>query len=269
MLRRNYKKFYILVALIAAVVLLIFLNFWGWLDFPKYVFGKVIVPILKPFETAGRKTAGAFSVLFEIKNMVKENSELRQQNQELVQKLANLTEMAQENKILRQQLGVEPPIESKMIQAELIGYDPGNIGQYFLIGAGSDNGIKIDQGVIMPGGFLVGKVVETENNFSKILELVDSDSAVFALTQETRLGGVVRGDHGVGLILDMIPPEKEIKSQELVISSGLDGSIPKGLIIGQVENKISTESEVFQRFKIKPAVNYNDIETVFVILGNE
>jgi len=98
--------------------------------------------------------------------------------------------------------------------------------------------------------------------------LTDSDSAVFTLTQETRVGGVVRGDHGVGLILDMIPPEKEIKPQELVISSGLDGFIPNGLVIGEVENKISSESEVFQRFKIKPSINYNEIETVFIILGN-
>jgi cell shape-determining protein MreC len=67
----------------------------------------------------------------------------------------------------------------------------------------------------------------------------------------------------------MIPPEKEIIPQELIVSSGLDGSIPKGLVIGQVDTKISTESEVFQRFKIKPAFNYSEMETVFVVLGNK
>jgi len=166
-------------------------------------------------------------------------------------------------------LQLDLPLESKLVQADLIGFDPGNVGQYFLIGAGSDSGVKENQGVIMPGGFLIGKVNEVNDNFSKVMELTDSDSSIFVLTQETRVGGVVRGDHGVGLVLDMIPPEKEIKPQELIISSGLDGSIPKGLVIGQVDAKISAESDVFQRFKIKPAVNYNDIETVFVVLGNK
>jgi len=269
MRKRNYSKFYILGGLVAAIILLIFLNFFGWLEWPKKIFLKAAVPILKPFETAGRKTSGALSVLFNIKSVIQENSKLRQENQELILKISGLTEMAQENKILRQQLQIESPLVSKMVQADLIGFDPGNIGQYFLIGTGTDNGVAPNQGVILPGGFLVGKVVETKNNFSKVLELTDSDSSVFALTQETRVGGVVRGDHGVGLILDMIPPEKEIKPQELIISSGLDGAIPKGLIIGQVDSKISTESEVFQRFKIKPAINYNEIETVFVVLGNK
>ena len=268
MRKRIFSKFYILGGLVAAIILLIFLNFFGWLEWPKKIFLKATVPILKPFEIAGRKTSGALSVLFNIKIIIQENSKLRQENQDLILKISGLIEMAQENKILRQQLQIDFPLESKMIQADLVGYDPGNVGQYFFIGAGSDNGVNIGQGVILPGGFLVGKVVEAKNNLSKVLEITDSESSIFALTQETRVGGVVRGDHGVGLILDMIPPEKEIKPQELIISSGLDGSIPKGLVIGQVENRISTESEVFQRFKIKPAINYNDIETVFVILGN-
>jgi len=269
MRRRDYSKYYILGGLVAAVVLLIFLNYFGWIEWPKNIFSKAVVPILKPFETAGRKTAGAFSVLFNIKSIVQENSRLHQENQDLILKISGLSEMAQENKILRQQLQIDPPLESKMVQADIIGFDPGNVGQYFLIGAGSDSGVKENQGVIMPGGFLVGKVVEVKNNFSKVMELTDSDNSVFALTQETRVGGVVRGDHGVGLVLDMVPPEKEIKPQELILSSGLDGSIPKGLVIGQVDAKISTESEVFQRFKIKPAINYNEIETVFVVLGNK
>jgi len=269
MRRRDFSKFYILGGLITAIILLIFLNFLGWIEWPKKIFLKAVVPILKPFEIAGKKTSGAINILFNIKSIVQENSRLHRENQELILKISGLTEMTQENKILRQQLQIDPPLESKMVQANLIGFDPGNVGQYFLIGEGSEGGVKENQGVIMPGGFLVGKVVETKNNFSKVMELTDSDSSIFALTQETRVGGVVRGDHGVGLILGMIPPEKEIKPQELIISSGLDGFIPKGLVIGQVDAKISTESEVFQRFKIKPAVNYNEIETIFVVLGNK
>jgi len=268
MRKRDFSKFYILGSLVAAIILLIFLNFFGWFEWPKKIFFKAAVPILKPFESTGRKLSDGLGILFNIKSLIRENSQLRIQNQDLISKLSKLSEVAQENKFLRQQLQIEPSFESKMVQAELVGFDPGNVGRYFLIGVGTDSGVAVNQAVILPGGFLVGKITEAKNNFSKVLELTDSDSAVFTLTQETRVGGVVRGDHGVGLILDMIPPEKEIKPQELVISSGLDGFIPNGLVIGEVENKISSESEVFQRFKIKPSINYNEIETVFIILGN-
>src|SRR4030042_2667049 len=131
MFRRNFSKFYLLVGLIAAVVLLIFLNYLGWLDWPKRIFSKAVVPILKPFEAVGHKTSGALSVLFNIKIIIRENSELRRENQELILKISGLTEMAQENKILRQQLQIELPLESKIMQADLVGFDSGKVGAYF------------------------------------------------------------------------------------------------------------------------------------------
>lgn len=267
--KQGKSKFYLLLGLIAAIVLLIFLNSFGWLRWPKSIFYKASVPILKPFEIAGNRISGGVKILTNIKDLIKENYRLEQENQQLILQLTSLNELTQENKTLRQQLQIGPPLESKMIIADLIGFEPGNIGQYFFINKGGKDGVKLNQAVIFAGGFLVGKINDVKENFSRVLALTDSDSSAFALAQKTRTGGVVKGDHGVGLIFDMVPPEKEIKEEDIIISSGLDKGIPKGLVIGQIESKISKESEIFQRFKIKPAVNYKEIESVFVILGNE
>jgi len=269
MQRKNSSKTYLPIGLLAAIILLIFFNSIGWLEWPKGVMYRIFSPVAKPFIFTGVKISDTAKVILGLKDLVKENTQLRQENQEFVLKLAELSEVAQENKFLQDQLQLKPPLKSRLVEADLIGFDPGNLGSIFFINRGKKDGVSENQGAIFAGGFLVGKVSEAKDNLSKVIGLNDSNSSVFAITQETRTSGVVKGDHGVGLVLDMVPPESEIKPGELVLSSGLDGFLPKGLVIGWTENKISQESEIFQRFKIKPAINYTEIERVFIVLGNE
>jgi len=205
----------------------------------------------------------------DLKNLINENYELKNENQGLLLRLAGLNEAANENKLLRQQLQISPSFESKIVMGNLIGFDPGNLGKYFLINKGRKDGIKDNQAVIFSGGFLVGKVMETGDIWSKVLPLGDPASSVFALSQDSRVGGVVKGDFGVGLVLEVVPQQKQIQEGEIIITSGLNDFLPKGLIIGQAENRISLESEAVQKIKIKPSVNYREIETVFVILNDE
>lgn len=249
--------------------MLIFFNSIGWLGWPKKIFYSVAAPIARPFVAAGIKISDVFGATFNLKSIIRESSQLEQENRELILKLVNLSEIKQENDFLRKQLDMRPALKSKLVLAHLIGFDPGNLGRYFLIDRGSNDGIETGRAVIFAGGFLVGKVAEVSVNSSKVLALTDSDSTVFVLGQDSREGGVIKGDHGVGLILDMVPPEKEIKLGELIVSSGLDSKIVRGLVIGKVEKKISGESEVFQRFIVKPLINYKEIESVLVILGAE
>ncbi len=267
--RRNFSKFYILVILIAAIVLLIFLNSIGWLNWPAKVFYGVTGFIAKPFEILGNKVSGAINLVVNLKELMKENSQLKDENRQLTLKISELSEISQENKLLREELKLESSVKSKKVLADLIGFDLSGLGQYFFINRGKNDGVTEGQAVIFAGGFLVGKIIETEENLSKVLALTDSQSLIFALTQESRASGVVRGDHGVGLILDQVASEKEVKDKEIIVTSGLDSHLPKGLIIGQIESKISSESDVFQKFEVKIGINHKEIESVFVVLGNE
>ena len=267
MVRQDNSKFYILGAIIAAIILLIFLNSLGWLNWPKKVFLSVAYPVARPFNLLGIRVSDSARALFGIKGLIDENSQLQEQNQELTLKLSGLLETVEENKLLREQLRVSLPDSSIMIQANIVGFDPGNLGQYFLIDRGKKDGIKIGQAVIYAGGFLVGKINESDDLSAKVLSLTDSDSSVFCLTQEGRVSGVIRGDHGAGIFFDMVAPEKAVSQGETIISSGLDNGIPKGLLVGRVGEKISKESDVFQKFKVTPFVNDKEIESIFVIFG--
>ena len=269
MQKKGMSKIYYFSGLIAAIVLLIFFNYFGWLNAPKKVFYKISVPVLEPFKHVGGKAADYARVIGSLKSLIKEIESLRKENEELVLRTSKFEDIKKENELLRQQLQIVPPLKSRLADADIIGYDPANQDGYFLINRGKKDGAVLGQAVIYGGGYLVGKIIETEYNFSKVLALTGQDSTVYVITQETRIGGVIRGDHGVGAILDTVPPEKEIKIGEALSSSGLDSGIPKGMVIGRIEEKISGESEVFQKFKVRLFVNYKEIEKVFVVLGSE
>src|SRR4030042_6792842 len=264
--KKNYSKFYILATILAAVVLLIFLNYIGWLSAPKNIIFKISTPVFYFFQRVGLKISGTTKLFFNLNDLAKKNENLAEKNRQLLLRLTNLSQIKNENSLLRLQLQVEPPSNSRLVLADIIGYDPGNLGNYVLINCGQSVGVKVNQAVIYAGGYLVGKIAEVNENLSKVMVLSDSDSAVFAVTQESKAGGVIRGDHGVGLTLDMVPFEKKPISGEIVVSSGLGGDTPKNLIIGKIETRISSESEAFQKFKIEPIINYREIESVFVII---
>lgn len=269
MANKNLSKFYLLGGLAAIILLLIFFNSLGWLRPVKNFFYGVSLPALKPFQSLGLKMYSAVHTTMELKNLLKENSQLKQENEKLLAKMSDLWEAAEENDFLRKQLQLKPNYNSKILMADLVGFDPGNFNQYFLINKGKRDGVAVGQAVIFAGGFLVGQIYEADDYVSKVLPIADLKSSVFALTQETRSGGVVKGEHGVSLIMEIIPTQKQVQEDEVVISSGLDGHLPKGLVIGQIEKKISLDSEASQRFTVKPAVNYKELEAVFVILGND
>jgi rod shape-determining protein MreC len=124
----------------------------------------------------------------------------------------------------------------------------------------------VDATVITELG-LVGKVVSVTPHSAKVLLITDPDSAVGGRVQRSRDVGIVEGSIEQANMVQMvnIPREADIKEGDLIISSGLGGVFPAGLIIGKVENIKDEEYSFFRRASIKPAVNFNRLEEVLVI----
>jgi rod shape-determining protein MreC len=108
-------------------------------------------------------------------------------------------------------------------------------------------------------------VVEVEQYNAKVLLISDSDSMVNAITQDSRVSGIVKGTTGLGLDMEMIPINKEIKTGETVLTSGRNDNFPAGLIIGKISDVILKETDIFQKAAIQSAVNFSELESVFVI----
>ena len=153
----------------------------------------------------------------------------------------------------------------ELVLASVIGQDLFGLNRYFLIDKGRGDGIREKSAVITAGNLLVGRVVETLDSFSKVRLLTDPGSRVSALLQDSEVTGLVKSNHGLDLIIDLLPQGEAVRENETVVTSGLAGLFPAGLLIGRIQTVVSSDAQISQIAKIKPAVDFANLKKVFVI----
>jgi rod shape-determining protein MreC len=95
--------------------------------------------------------------------------------------------------------------------------------------------------------------------------IVDKSSNVSALLQGSRTHGVLQGDGAAGCRLKYIPKTEAVNIGDAVISSGLGGIFPKGVILGVVASIDKKEGAFFQRIDVRPSVDFGKLEEVLVL----
>ena len=99
-----------------------------------------------------------------------------------------------------------------------------------------------------------------------VLILIDPGFALDALVQRTRTQGVVEGIGGGRCQMKYVLGLEDVQLGDLVIASGLEGSFPKGTIVGKIISLKKNKLSAFQEVIIQPMVNFKKIEEVFVVL---
>lgn len=247
------------------IIILILLNNQGWINPIKNTLYSIITPGEEFSYRVSFKLNNFFSFVNSINDLEDQNIILKHENQILLGELVQLKEVVRENELLRKQIGETEPQQRDLILANIIGQDLSGLRKYFLINKGLKHGVKEKSVVIASGNILVGQVTEVNESFSKVQSIIDSNSRVNALIQELSVAGLVRGEQGGDLIIDLLPQSESIEQGQLVISSGLAGFFPNGLLIGEIKQIISSDVQISQMAKIKPAVNFESLEKVFVI----
>lgn len=229
----------------------------------------ISTPFLNILEKAGSliisKPANFFEAIASIKDLNLENERLHDEVRKLESEKADLIEQGKENEILKKQLGfVEESKDLNLLPAYIIGRAPNSFLQYLILNKGEKDGVKVGQTVISEG-LLVGKIIEVSSSTSKVFLITNPTGAVPALTQETRGSGLAKGEVGYGLVLEDVPKDINIAQGENVLTSGLGGDYPKGLLIGKIEKIISSSADIFQKASLKILTDFSKLEIVFVI----
>src|SRR5207248_9805159 len=142
--------------------------------------------------------------------------------------------------------------------APVIARDPSGLLHTIVLGAGAKDGVLLDDVVISDQG-VVGRVSEVGNNYSKVLLVTDSASAVSALVQGSRAAGIVRGQFGDTLVMDWSLQTEDVKIGDVVFTAGLasgnypNSLYPKGLILSQVVEVTRGDNGTLQRAILVPA----------------
>ncbi len=258
--------FFLLITLLV-IMLGVILDKTGLLSPLKDVTLKITSPFQIAFSRAGHGVSNFFGLLGSIKNLSRENQELKNRNAQLVSENTKLKEVKKENSLLRRQLGFQKENNFHLLKAEVINRNPQSAFQFITLDQGEKAGIKEGQAVTFNGA-LIGIVKETDYYTAKVLLITDQTSIVNAYIQESRASGIVKGQLGYSLKMELIPQNVVVKEGDTIITSGLGGLLPKGLTIGTIDSVDKANNEIFQTALIKPTVSFKDLETVFVILGH-
>jgi rod shape-determining protein MreC len=151
-----------------------------------------------------------------------------------------------------------------ILSAELIGRDTTPWFKTIIIDKGKADGIEKGFAVVVPEG-IVGQVIHASYHYSKVLLIIDSNSAVDALVQKIRARGVVKGEPTGLCLFDYVLRKHEINVGDTVVSSGLDGVYPKGLRIGRVSEVVKRNSDIFQEITVIPFVDFETLEEVLIL----
>ncbi len=240
----------------------------GFLNPIKGGVNKVTSPFQLALSQSGKNVASFFHLLTSVKSISQENQSLQDANATLVSENVKLKEIERENAILRKQLKFKQQTNYRLIEADVINRDPISSIQNLTINKGKKDGIKKELAVTLNGA-LIGKISEVSDYTSKVLLITDQTSIVNSTIQDSRATGVIKGQLGYGLKMELIPQNTVIKEGDIVITSGLGGILPKGLIIGSIDVVEKADNEIFQTATIKPTINFKNTENVFIILGKE
>jgi rod shape-determining protein MreC len=131
------------------------------------------------------------------------------------------------------------------------------------IDKGSLQGLKADMGVIAPAG-VVGRVVTPTARASKVQLLIDRNAAAGVLIERSRAQGVALGSGDDRLRLEYVAETGDVVVGDVVVTSGIDGIFPKGLVVGRVESV--DKNGAYRQITVRPAVDFSSLEEVLVIL---
>jgi len=202
---------------------------------------------------------------FYLVSVARENHVLMDQLSQAVQNKNQWLETELANVRLRDLIDFQRNISERVVAAEVIGKDPSAWFKTVIIDKGEADGLTRGLPVVIPQG-IVGQVIEVSNHYSKVMLILDSNSAVDSLVQRTRARGVVKGESTDQCGLDYVLRKNDVRIGDTIVSSGLDGVYPKGLRLGFVSQVIEHDADIFHEVIITPFVDFEKLEEVLVIL---
>jgi rod shape-determining protein MreC len=260
------KKLSIVLLVIVFAALLVFLNTKGALT-PAFDSMKGFsAPASIFFSNLSERTSGTFSSIFSLGRLQKENAQLKDNVNRLQAEVAQLSEAKKENEQLKKDLGFVTSNNFRYEAAEVLAFDPSNLRGVLTIDKGSKDGLKTGMAVIS-NGFLAGRISEVSEKTARVQLVTDPTSAIPVTLQSANTNGIARGGIGYGLTMEKIPQGEKITEGDTVITSGLGGEVPKGLVLGTVEKITRQENSLFIDTNVRPLANMGTLSRLIVILG--
>jgi len=233
--------------------------------------GWLVLWILAPLQTVSQGTVSWIKGFGEnydtLAGFKAENERLRKRIQSLEVEKQKLMEAGATNRRLQQLLDFRTHLFGNAITASIIANSATSWFQSCLLDKGTADGLRKGMAVVTPLG-VVGQVISVTSRTAKVLLMTDPNSGIDVLVQRTRSRGIVSGSLESGTVLKYVKRSEEIQEGDRLITSGIDGVFPKGLMVGTVIKVRKQQLGLFQFVEVLPAVQSSHTEEVLVVAAD-
>jgi rod shape-determining protein MreC len=195
-----------------------------------------------------------------------ENKKLRDENERLTNELARAREDAIQQQTERDLAATKQQFPGDtFLEGSVVSRDSSNLRSIIAINRGKGDGVREGMIVVSEGRSLVGRVTKTFDGYSWVTLITDPRSAVSAIVQESRAEGVVAGNYDGALNMEFVGQGAAVKDGDFVLTSGVGGGYPPGIVIGRVANVKKTDQDLFQKVHVEHLSSLSSIEKVLVL----
>ncbi|MCA2005512.1 MAG: rod shape-determining protein MreC [Ignavibacterium sp.] len=250
-----------------------------WYNFKEYIILTVLVILSLFIISQNRSPAvqrvraiafGTFasvtsvvSDVFNIKNLKKENEQLRETNAKLMLQLSKLREAAIINEELKGLLALKDTSGYPLIPASIVSKSMSRVQGTITLNVGKSDSVKVGMPVITDKG-LVGIIYSVSDNYSIARTLQNVDLKLTVKDERTRENGLMKWN-GDNLVIVNVPKTYQIKKGDRIITSELSSLVPFPIPIGVAAGSNNVETGIFNEIKVIPFVDFDEVENVFVM----
>lgn len=260
--RKKNSNFFKIAFIVIVILLLSFSPF-------RQSVHKVLFPVFSRtgiiFSSNGRKVKKFFSFVVNISKLKSQNENLISEISSLEVDKSKINELEHENSLLKKELGYkEQNPGSKLLSAKIIGREPTNFLDSIIVDKGEKDGVKTNMAVIS-GGVLIGQVKNALDHQSEVTLITSKNSIILAMLQGSRSKGILKGGIS-GLVLENITQDVSFEPGEYVVTSGLDGQLKPGILIGKTGGVQSASSDLYKNIAVEPIADLSHLELVFIMI---
>ncbi len=233
----------------------------NWLAKPFSFLASSVEELFFGFSNGVKSTTSLYVNLIDIK---KKSTDLQSKNHELQTRLEVMSELQQENDRLKELVGFKENTKMDLTAAQVIGRDLVVDHNTLTINKGTNHGLKSGQAVVTVNGVL-GYIFRPSLNTSQVMLITDRYAVVDGIVQRTRARGIVEGKSPTECMLKYVEKTEDVKPGDLVVTGGLDNIFPKGFPVAIVESVERKTFSVSLKVDLRPVVDPNKVEEVFVV----
>jgi len=264
---KKYQTITIASILVVASLIVLSVSFHrpGETGFFKKLVLEAASPPIRAINAAIDSVLGVWKHYIFLVGLEQENRMLKTRVAELMRELNEYRERHLEGTRLRDLLALKETLPGTASAARVIDRENAYVFKTILIGKGTSDSLRVGLPVVSAEG-VVGRIVEASWNVSRVLLITDFNSNVSAFVQGSRVQGILQGGGSTGCSLKYVERTEEVRIGETIVTSGLGGVFPKGLILGTVSRVDRRGSGLFLNIDVSPAVHFSRLEEVLVVL---